>query len=281
MTLTASSFFSLRADEVDNETESRFYGSLKMRNGTFKLTRASRFDQIEALFRDIISQNAKNVSNVLDVGVSTGITTIEFADFLKKMGSSPKLVATDLFINAYIVCPNKHLKVLTDQQGWPLQYDIYGVAVRSWIRRLDYFTLGVIPRKLAQAALKRRIANLIENNKGVPVRLISKRLTEYPEISCIQNDIFTMTPELVAKFDLIRAANILNKNYFSQTDLLAAVRNIKSYLKGNGSLLLVTRTGANQKNSGTLFRLDALTNFEIAARVGAGSEIEDLVLGKY
>jgi SAM-dependent methyltransferase len=279
MALTAGTFFSQTIGEFDPNNEAAFYGALKMRNGTFKLTRASRFSQIENDLGNIFAKKAGAISSVLDVGASTGITTLEFADFLKSKGSSAKITATDLFIDAHIVCLWKNFQILVDRKGWPLQYDVFGIAVRPWIRRLDYATLAFIPRMVAHAMFEKRAATLIAKGQSTPVKLISKRLISRPEITFIENDIFQTTPELINQFDLIRAANILNKNYFSNQNLSKAIDNIRSYLRSTGGLLLVTRTNADQKNSGTLFELDAQKTFRVLARIGAGSEIEDLVLG--
>ena len=89
----------------------------------------------------------------------------------------------------------------------------------------------------------------------------------------------TRSPELSHGFDLVRTANILNRNYFSDQDILRAIENIRSYLRKSGGLFLVTRTNASQKNAGTLFELDSRGSFKVLARVGKGSEIERLVLG--
>jgi SAM-dependent methyltransferase len=278
MTLTATDFFSRRAEDFDPTVEAAFYGRLKMRNSTFKLTRASRFAEIEEAFGKFFADRAANVHAVLDVGVSTGITTIELADFLRSRGSSVKITATDLFIDAHIVEPFRGLRVLADPTGWPLQYDLYGKAIRPWIRRLDYVTLAFVPLMLARLALRNRVRALIQQGESKPVRLVSTRLAERSDISFIEDNILIRSPDLARRFDLVRAANILNRNYFSDQDLRNAIENIRSYLRGPGVLFLVTRTNAAQVNAGTLFELGKDQTFKVLARVGAGSEIEKLVL---
>ena len=279
MALTADAFFSQSAEDIDPATEAAFYGMLKMRNGTFKLTRASRFAEIEEAFGRIFTEKAGKIHSVLDVGVSTGITTLEFADFLQSRGSLARITATDLYIQAHIVQPFRELRVLADPKGWPLQYDICGKGIRPWIRRLDYVTLAFVPRILARAVLQNRVKALIQKGESKPVQLISKRLSGRSDISFIENDILTRSPELSHRFDLVRAANILNRNYFSDQDILRAVENIRSYLHDSAGLFLVTRTNAAQINAGTLFELDSRKSFKVLARVGTGSEIERLVLG--
>jgi hypothetical protein len=279
MIFTANAFFSQNAENIDPATEAAFYSMLKMRNGTFKLTRASRFVEVEKAFSEIITKRAAKIHSVLDVGVSTGITTLEFADFLQSRGSPAIIAATDLYIQAHIVQPFREFRVLADPNGWPLQYDICGKAIRPWIRRLDYVTLAFVPRMLARALFQNRIRALIQKGESKPVQLINKRLSGRNGISFIENDILMRSPELSHRFDLVRAANILNRNYFSDQDILRAIENIRSYLHVSGGLFLVTCTNASHINAGTLFELGSGRSFKVLARVGAGSEIERLVLG--
>jgi len=278
VTLTARSYFALPPDRLDASAEEAFYGSLKMRNGTFKLTSATRFAEIEAAFRAIFRERAAQVHQTLDVGVSTGTTTVELADFLHRHGSKTRIVATDLYVNANLVEPYKGVFVLTDSSGWPLQYEILGTAVRSWNRRLDYLTLKFVPRNLLRGALDGPARKCLAAGKSEPVRMISRLLRDRADIEVIEDDILQRSSRLGSTFDFVRAANVLNSNYFSTADLIRAIGNIASYLKGPGSLLLVTRTNRSRQNAGTLFEYGAGGRFEVIGRVGGGSEIEELVL---
>ena len=278
MTLTANAFFSQNDEDIDPAIEAAFYGMLKMRNGTFKLTRVARFAEIEETFGKIFKTKATKIRSVLDIGVSTGITTLELANFLQSTGSPARITATDLYIEAHIVQPFRELRVLADPNGWPLQYDICGRAIRPWIRRMDYVTLTFLPRMLAHAVLQRRLKDLIQKGESRTVQLVSKRLSGRSDISFVEDDILTRSPVLSKRFDLVRAANILNRSYFSDQEILRAVGNIRSYLRDSGGLFLATRTNTSQINSGTLFELDPDKSFKVLARVGQGSEIENLVL---
>jgi hypothetical protein len=47
---------------------------------------------------------------------------------------------------------------------------------------------------------------------------------------------------------------------------------------GAGSFLIVNRTYPDGNNHGTIFQLSEANKFEVVARMGDGSEIEDIVL---
>ena len=161
MTVTARQFFLVERQLADPAAESQFFSKLKMRNGTFKLTQPARFASLEAEIGSRIAERAAHMQQVLDVGVSTGLTTIELADFLRAKGASAEVIGTDLFIQAHLVEITPEFRVLSDNEGWPLQYDLAGRPIRAWVRRLDYLTLMVAPRLLARSALRRRLRRMI------------------------------------------------------------------------------------------------------------------------
>lgn len=278
MKITATDFFTTDKVNFDAKIETAFYATLKMRNGTFKLTRASRFDEIEHAFKSVLTSRAATIRSVLDIGVSTGVTTAEFADFLSSIGAAAEIVATDLYIDAYIVEPFRGFRILADHDGWPMQYDLGGKAIRPWTRRLDYLTLAFIPRKLARMYFQRQAANLIRQDKHKAVRLVSPRLINRTDIKLIEDDILVRADPLLRRFDLIRAANILNRDYFAEPLLQRAISNIHSYLRGPGALFLITRTDASGRNAGTLFEIDENLIFRTVERSGGGSEIEKWIV---
>ena len=85
--------------------------------------------------------------------------------------------------------------------------------------------------------------------------------------------------QYLRRFDVIRAANILNRCYFNRDQLRCAVANLKERLSGPGSRLIVNRTLTEDgSNHATMFRLTEARHFDAEVRLGQGSEIEDVVL---
>jgi hypothetical protein len=89
MASTARPFFSVESIRVDPVKECEFFSSLKMRNGTLKLARASRFAGLEAEIGSFIGERATGLRQVLDLGASIGSTTIDLAEFLRALGAAP------------------------------------------------------------------------------------------------------------------------------------------------------------------------------------------------
>ncbi|HEV7307783.1 ATP-binding protein [Ensifer sp.] len=279
MVMSARQFYSGSEASTDYTRESEFFAKLKMRNGTFKLTRPSRFRELETAFRPVLTERSERLREALDVGVSTGVTTVELLRYLETCGAAPRITATDLFIDAHIVEVATGIRVLADPEGWPLQYDVAGLAIRPWIRRLDYVSLAFIPRHLASTILQPRLRALIRSGRSEPVQMITRSLSDADSIAFVEDDIMRRSADFAGRFDLVRAANILNRSYFSNDQIRTAVANIHSYLSGPGSLLIVTRTNEKGENGGTLFEVGADGSFSVVKRVGGGSEVEDLILG--
>lgn len=278
MSLSAAELYA-REDIPEPQAERDFYSLLKMRNGTFKTTRVARFDDLNP---DVVSHLRTNLPpepQVLDVAVSAGVSTAELAEALHDGGIAPHITATDLFIDGWLVKAGPGLKVLVDREGWPLRYSFGSTSTRPWTRRLDYLTLAFLPRLAAHKALAGRLCRLARSGTGQPVRLASSRLSEFDNISLVEDDVFARRAGFEGRFDFIRAANILNVNYFSEPDLTTAIDNLRSYLKGPGSALLVTRTLEDRAvNAASLFSVSPGGRLKCVKTFNGGSEIENLVL---
>ncbi len=263
---------------LDAAEEAATFAKLKMRNGTFKMTRPFRFKDLEAAISPFVANMARD-SEVLDIGVSTGITAVELSDYMRSSGISAPLTATDIFIDAFIVqiCPG--FTVLCDGEGWPLQYELRRFPLRPWIRRLDYITLAFVPLVVVRRILQPRLKAAVRSGRGARVQMTTRLLPQGADIRFVENDITVRSPAFVGRFGFARAANILNLGYFPPEQIQVALSNIRSYLRGAGSLLLVTRTDEAGKNNGTLFELAKNSRFRPLVRIGRGSEIEHLVVG--
>ena len=279
MTMAASDFFSL-AQPPSARVEAAFFTALKTGNRTFKKTGAGRFSELDAKLVQVLSSVKKRHGELLDIGISSGITTLELADALTAAGHKFRITATDLSLDAYIVDVMSGCRALVDRSGHPLQYEICGRTMRPWRRRLDYLSgmialRGAANRILAPRARSALAAGHIVNR----VRLISPRLEKRPDIAVQEDDVTASNIGFVGRFDIVRAANILNRDYFDEATLRRAIGNVTRYLSGPGALLLVARTHADGRHDATMFEVAAdCRSFTVVERFGEGSEVEDLVL---
>lgn len=279
MALTATRFFLDPARQSSAADESRFFRSLKVRNRNSKQTQRGRLDALNEMAIELLAAPGRRRSAALDIGISSGVTTAELYESFRNAGFATRIVATDLSIYASIVHASPNVRVLVDSAGDILQYDIGGFAVRPWRRRLDQFTgMGLLKR-----AIERRYAGTARGAlatgalKVERVALINPRLAANKDIEVREDDLLKPNPGFRARFDFIRAANVLNREYFDEATLKTAIETLKSYLSGPGALLLIVRTNDATGHHGAFYELKSAGHLAAVRTVGTGSELAALI----
>ena len=279
MILAATQFFSRPAEALPQQVEDAFFSSIKNPNNTFKCTWGGRFDQLDGRLVQAVRARGLDLQELLDVGVSSGTTTLDLSDALAREGYRPRITGTDYAIHAWIVPLGKWCAALLNSEGKLLQVDLFGRSLQPWRRRLDYLTGMWLVRPIVSRILGRWAVHRLREGAGVrKVELVSPRIRNHDLITVVEDDVLAVRETFMGRFDLVRAANVLNENYFGETDLRKAVDNLRTYLRGPGSLLFVVRTLASGEHHGTLFALSGSGTLEVVERIGAGSEIEKLLV---
>ena len=261
-------------EEEQERAERAFFAAIKLSNGTFKTTNAGRFADVDDRLVAYLAEHDRSPRHCLDIAVSSGRTTLEWLHRMRAAGLEPSMTATDATMTAFLTRPRLGCAVLADRDGAPLQYDVLGHALRPWRRRLDYLTGYAILGALANLAYR-----LSGPGALTEIQLVSPPVADESGIELLEDDLTRPNPPaLKARFDLVRAANILTPGTFSRAQLATMLATVRERLAGPGALLLVCRTDAEGVNDASLFRLGADGRFSVELRLGAGSEIEDLVL---
>jgi hypothetical protein len=269
--VTALAFSAARS--LTPQDEADFFASLRLSNGTFKTTDDHRMDDLNEFVVARWRSTAFRPTEIMDIGVSSGISTGEWLEALLLAGFQPHMTGTDLALWGRIVFLRPGVSVLASGDS-TLQYVIFGMPVRPWRRRLDYFTGSALISMLANNLIGRRMLG-----SGTPILLLSRRVSRRSEIEWLEDDIFSANPiGFIRRFDSIRAANVLNRGYFTDKQLEHAVVNLKERLAGPNARLIVNRTRKDGSNHATIFRLTDANRFEPDGRLGQGSEIEDIIL---
>ena len=274
----------LRDDPRRSQLEDSFFHSLVLRNGTFKTTWHHRLDDVNAMVEPFLSPTKP--LEIMDVAVSSGISTLEWLQFLEHAGFDCRMTAGDALIDAFLVTAGP-LRGLIDRSGHLMQLEVAGKAVRMppprRRDRLRYAPLSTLVQAAARVfrdtIRSRPPPGLTQTRLGLHCRalqLVSPSLAAHPCIEIIEDDILD-DHRWPRRFDALRAANVLNRVYFSDAVLERMLRNLRSRLGPRG-LLIVCRTTEEGRNDATLFRLDDGRSFRELARLNAGSEITELVL---
>jgi len=252
------------ASRYDPQLEREFFSRIMLPNGSVKSTSEHRLDDLNVLLLPYVKQLQSPV-RILDVAASSGVSSAEWHEQLTSEGVQFSLTATDLTVNAY------HLKLgLTEAiLDKKLNFIHLSFAGRGMPPKAPW-PMGFIP-----SLLKRYLAFRMAYgaNYRVPIKLLTKRLRN-GNFAIVEDDLLN-GDGLKEDFDVIRAANILNVSYFSESILRRMISNLKMRLSKHG-LLIVCRTKADRSNHGTIFQLQG-DSFTALGRIGDGSEVEQLV----
>jgi hypothetical protein len=251
---------------ADPDAEYLLFTRIRLPSGVQKTTRASRLDDLNEHALRVLPDDRP--LEIMDVATSTGITTLEWSEQLTAAGVDHRLIAGDSHVDAVWVSIPFVGDVLVDREGHVLFADVLGRAVDP----SGATTRAALVLPLLKGAL--RWARLL-HLRSRPVELVSSRVSESKSIELVEDDIFAAPPELRGRFHAVRAANILNEEYFDDTQLRTAVAVLRERLRPGG-LLIVCRTHEDGSNHGSFFRVDG-DGWTVVDRIGDGSEIERLI----
>jgi len=232
---------------------------------TWKSTRKNRH-----MLSDLMIVKALKIinnPNILEIGVSTGSTSLELLDQLcNKIG---KYWATDLFFHFYAI------------QTGDVSYFYHPLNKRCIMRVSDLFLVyeeikdsfppfgWLASNFLTQAPLfNEEIAQKIS---FVHPTLLKRSDKDKRVIVC-EHDVFQeWTHE---KVHLIKVANVLNRYYFKDSMISSEIEKIKNALLPEGYLLIIDNRALEQAS---LFVLKPDGKFVVSKDVNGGCEIKDLV----
>ncbi len=272
-------------EQIREEMEKRFFASIRLENGTYKFTYSHRLDDLNDLTNKFLPPTRP--LKVMDVAVSSGISTVEWTESLMQAGIDYQMTAGDSTINCCLVSVGRRLHVLADCKGYPLQFDICGKAVpnppgkRNWIAYSLPLTilncvLASIRRVMRRTGLGISASHRRFGTDLCPIDLVISRLRVAPNLQIVEDDILTDN-NFQSHFHVVRAANILNRGYFDDSTLSQMLLNLQKRLLPSG-ILVVCRTNELNENLATVFRLSDDKKFSAIGRLGKGSDIEDLIL---
>jgi len=269
--------------------ERKFFDHVVLPNGTFKTTNARRLDDLNHAVLPHLPQNPGRALKIMDVSISSGVSTLEWHDFLLQNGIPVEMVGTDLTVYTSLISFGPRLAALIDRNRNILHLDAFGLGISPRSEGLSNIAAGMI-RMLFEAAmmidkklppLQGRVREAAEGRvlKCEPVTLLTRGFSERESLQVFEDDLLAEErPEFKNAFHVLRAANILNYSYFPKDVLVRIAKKLKMRLKPNG-VLIVCRTTNEAKNNATIFEAPAGAGLRILSRLGNGSEIEELLLG--
>jgi hypothetical protein len=247
----------LLKNHIDETAFSQAVSSFSFRS-TLKVTQKDRFLQtIHALCELDFPQ----APIVLDVGCSDGITSLDVMQSLPFKRYYATDLNTEVFCKmadgrGYFYNPNGDPIMIVS--NWWVIYNETGGAIKPF---------GRIVRRMLRNAPQM-------DSEAVRIPLINPSLqkTLGEKVLFQRHDLFQ--PWIGERVDLVLAANILNRCYFSDSQLAQAVKNLRAALNGSGYIAIID----NRKHEySTIFHVKPGTA-QIVRQIDGGTDIELLAL---
>jgi hypothetical protein len=132
--------------------EYEFFVRVVLPNGTVKSTRANRLDDLNHAALPYIARIAERPVKIMDVGVSSGVSTLEWHEHLSAEHIACDITGTDLTIYASLVSLGPQLAVLIDANRNILHLDLFGRGAPPSAEGLQGIFAGIV-RLLFRGAL--------------------------------------------------------------------------------------------------------------------------------
>jgi hypothetical protein len=257
--------------------------TLSTSNGTFRTTFRNRFRDVDAATIDILKTLYPSESELIvqDRAASHGLTSLELARQIFQAFPNSKFEASDRLLYLIQLSLATDEKFIMEPEGQPLQY------IRPpFVVSLAHEESLLLPiNRLIAAQARRRLRQLLP--PGGWMESFGGDGDQVSQINCVHPEaltfsrtnsrfelrtrsVFDVTPDAV---HLLRTMNILNKDYFSESQLRegseAAFRSLKP-----GGVWIVGRTLERNFSNQVTFLQKLENGWGILARIGNGSEME-------
>ena len=104
------------------EQEKDFFDCLRLKNGVYKTTYPHRMDDFNARLANYLP--ASRPLRVLDVGISSGVSTLEWAETLEGSGIDYQMTGIDLTLRGLLLSFGDRLHAVLDSTKWPMLFEI-------------------------------------------------------------------------------------------------------------------------------------------------------------
>lgn len=249
-----------------------FFRGLRLSNGTCKTTGAGRLAELDQ--RLVAQLGTPRDIRVLDAGASIGVTTLDLLDALQSRGFLVACTLVDLSISARILS-RFGITFLVDPNGAVLCAEFGSRRVFRPDPSKDSLRSRVGRALFSATEAAIRVSG-VWSDGGQDVQLLVPGARARSEITALEHDLFDPLP-LGSTYHVVRAANILNRAYFSETQLSTLIGNLLQVLQVGG-LLVVCRTDEAGMTAGSILRREVSGDLVVVERVRGGSEVESLVL---
>ena len=240
------------------------FSDIDLLSGVSKQTNKDRFASVDEISVRIIS--SRSLSKIHDVGVSSGITSLELRRQLREASFDGEMFISDKFARFWV---NRH-GLATDI------YDAEHNLVCAYLGPITGDSEDTWKFPLSKLVYRRALKRSFSEGDQREFLLLHPDVLaaiEQGDISFIDFDVFQNERENT--FDFVRCMNLLNRGYFSTESIENGLKALHISL-ASGGVMQIGRTHIEGGNHVTFYEKTA-DGFQPLESVGGGSEIDQLV----
>lgn len=241
---------------------------------TTKTTRTNRMHAMDVALTKLLDQSSLRQLKLLDIGASDGTSTLAALIRLKeKCRIDAEAIAMDLYVELSEF-KNGVFREYRLNDGYPVLFSIGPFAIQ-----MSSVALGRRPWERAIGFCLSRLKSLTKNMvHRQQWSLLNPSVACEANVRLIQGNAFELRSDFVDGFDIVRASNVLNLDYFTADLIRRGISAAMTYVR-EGGFLVISRNVKSQIGEiehGTIWRRRGAI-FEVAATVGNGSEVAKYV----
>lgn len=284
-------FAELAARPDGDAAADRLVARVRLPNGTWKLTGSGRLADVDALLCAQIRATLGGGTplTVLDLGASTGVTSVALFDCLSREHADLTFIASDLYRDALAVRGRGWTVVLT-LAGEPLQYVVGPFVLPAQLAESPLYAGNRALKRLAERRLLPRartaIAALASEPPAdgtVPVdglqvsrfSLLAAGCRERLRDPRFRFEVIDVLQPIAWRATVVRALNVVTADNFDALGLRRALRHCIDAVAPGGLLVLGRTALGGGETRATCYRRTG-TGLVPLARLRGGCELEGL-----
>jgi hypothetical protein len=250
--------------------------------GVYKRTYAKRFEEFDKKVLENLKKTFRNEESLVlqDVGTSDGRTALDFFEKVSLFFPNLEYIASDYNSTVYILEKNKCKVTLSHTNKileilWPPF--VFNTIKRDSFRHypLNQLILAIVRFLFVRPLLKNYKSGMVQAKKLMLFApQVLRAAKNDPRFILMQHDLLQPFKK---QAHIIRAMNILNPSYFSETECSKVICYVHSGLRDGGLLI----TGSNQEMGtmvhGGIYKKTE-KGFEKIEQSGDGSPVDELIL---
>jgi len=231
-----------------------------------RLTKKGRLTDLDNYVQEYISPG----STILDVAISTGVTSVDLYNHLTLLGCQFNMEVSDPY--SRISRQGAILKSYRNEFGSLFCHTLGPIVFSAKLKHKWFFSKYggyILDHFVYKCSGEQETVLLIDDE-------LQKLLTQH-KIAWVNLDIF-VNPAL-KQYNFVRMMNLLNVDLFDNDHIKVALGNVFSSLI-DGGILLAGRTNLQGINHATFFRKNSNKFVKVKA-INRGSELEPIILAEF